>query len=397
MRIFWRMLRVPFASLSQRATRIFLPDEPLVVADGPGQAAAEGDGPGLDSMLALNAAAAYTPPAVVKRGRRILPKTAQALVRSLQPLPSDMLNSGVPRLTSFLLDATLGRSTALATTTKLRRECGVSAGSWHDTCDAISYATFQVLRGTFERFARSLLGCAGQGAAGLGVETHWIRWFTFRFRSYDGTKQFVRVVGNVSTSVGSGSASFIEPSAAKYEVYVSSASRAFCLMKGARPQSRLLTLMVREPTLLHTSDGTKAESTNAALAHLACSVDVELERMFLRNVDVVITDEAGANIRYENARRAAASRPSALLHLFCDAHEKSKVASLGHAVQRPTDTMLIRMQLATRGNMPRIMKAMRGLLAERLVIVHGGSMEDAGFGDEVAGKLAAALNVSDAS
>eukprot|EP00959_Pyramimonas_sp_CCMP1952_P214522 4489320-Pyramimonas_sp.AAC.1 len=39
--------------------------------------------------------------------------------------------------------------------------------------------------------------------------------------------------------------------------------------------------------------------------------------------------------------------------------------------------MIIRMQLAMRSNMPRIMKAMRDLLAERLVIIQGGSMEDA--------------------
>ena len=56
------------------------------------------------------------------------------------------------------------------------------------------------------------------------------------------------------------------------------------------------------------------------------AVALEVERAFLRNVDVVITDEAGSNLRFENARQEAAEHPSALLHLLCDAHKKAKVA-----------------------------------------------------------------------
>ncbi|CAK0802958.1 unnamed protein product, partial [Prorocentrum cordatum] len=248
-------------------------DEPLVVAGGPRQAAAESDGPSLDSVLVLTAAAAYTPPPVVKRGRHshILSKAGQEPARRLQPLPSEMLVSGVPRVAAFLLGTAVHRSTALATAEKLRRECGVAAASWHETCDAISRATFRALRGTFERFART-------------------------------------------------------------------------------------------------------ESTNAALAHLERSVDLELERTFLRGVDFVMTDEAGSNIRYENARQAASSRPSALLHMFCGTHKKAKAASLGRAVQKPADTMIIRMHLVRRANMPRAMKAMRDVLAEQLVIIQGGPM-----------------------
>eukprot|EP00959_Pyramimonas_sp_CCMP1952_P101866 2130740-Pyramimonas_sp.AAC.1 len=124
----------------------------------------------------------------------------------------------------------------------------------------------------------SLLAACRAGGGGAGPGAALSPLVHFRFRSYDGTKQFVRVVGNVNVSAESDVTSFIEPSAAKYEVHVSSASRAFCLMKGSQPNAKLLTLMVREPTVLHTSDGAKAESTNAALAHLECSVDLELKR-----------------------------------------------------------------------------------------------------------------------
>eukprot|EP00959_Pyramimonas_sp_CCMP1952_P154016 3222162-Pyramimonas_sp.AAC.1 len=62
------------------------------------------------------------------------------------------------------------------------------------------------------------------------------------------------------------------------------------------------------------------------------ALDKNLDDTFHRSVDLIISDEAGANIRYENGVRSRhAARDS--LHLVCDAHKKAKVATLGSAAQ----------------------------------------------------------------
>eukprot|EP00959_Pyramimonas_sp_CCMP1952_P043380 907320-Pyramimonas_sp.AAC.1 len=95
-------------------------DGPLVSAGRPVEAAAAGGRPFVASLLSLNAASAYAPEAIAKRGRRIIPKAARPLVQSLQPLPADVLRKGVPRLVSFMLEGDAHRPTTLASSEKLR-------------------------------------------------------------------------------------------------------------------------------------------------------------------------------------------------------------------------------------------------------------------------------------
>eukprot|EP00959_Pyramimonas_sp_CCMP1952_P169146 3533378-Pyramimonas_sp.AAC.1 len=57
--------------------------------------------------------------------------------------------------------------------------------------------------------------------------------------------------------------------------------------------------------------------------------------------------------------------------------KKAKVAALGGELQRPVDTLIIRMQLAMRGNVPQLLAAMRYVLEERLTIMHGGQPDEA--------------------
>ncbi|CAK0897312.1 unnamed protein product, partial [Prorocentrum cordatum] len=267
--------------------------------------------------LVLSAADAYTPPAVAKRGRRILPAAARAAVHALEPTPEVAFESAVPRTAAFLLDADAARPSALSSAKKLCQICGLAKSTWRDTAGAIAHCTYQVLRKSVDRFAQSVLGICrggGQGGSRLQPLVH------FRFRCYDGTKQRVRVHSTVTTQGGVRAAA-VASVAGEFEVYTSFASRAFCMMKGQPSARELLTLQVREPTVLRTTDGAAAESVHAALAHIRSDADGELD-------------------------------------------------------VKPTDTMIVRMQLAMQGQVFRLMQAMRTIIAERLVIIDGGELDD---------------------
>eukprot|EP00959_Pyramimonas_sp_CCMP1952_P117149 2448650-Pyramimonas_sp.AAC.1 len=56
-----------------------------------------------------------------------------------------------------------------------------------------------------------------------------------------------------------------------------------------------------------------------------------------------------------------------------------KVTTLGSDIQRPVDTRTIRMQLSMRGNIPKLLNAMRDLLEERLVVIQHGQLSDSDF------------------
>ncbi|CAK0849896.1 unnamed protein product, partial [Prorocentrum cordatum] len=90
-----------------------------------------------------------------------------------------------------VLDSLLSASAASA----YAPQCGISASKWHETCDAAAHATFQVLRDTFEQFAKSLIGVCRANVDGSGVATPMNALLQLRFLSCDGTKQMVRVLG----------------------------------------------------------------------------------------------------------------------------------------------------------------------------------------------------------
>eukprot|EP00959_Pyramimonas_sp_CCMP1952_P101817 2129947-Pyramimonas_sp.AAC.1 len=103
-------------------------------------------------------------------------------------------------------------------------------------------------------------------------------------------------------------------------------------------------------------------------------LDPQLDSKFFRTVDLIISDEAGANTRFENeVRQKHPDRAS--LHLYCDAHKKSKVATLGSDVQRPIDTKIIRFQLSMRGHHASLRAAMRDIIRERLVVINAANVD----------------------
>ena len=78
----------------------------------------------------------------------------------------------------------------------------------------------------------SLEGACGSSALVPGIN--------FQFRAYDGTRQWLRVLGDIP--VGDGVIA-LEPTAAKYEVNVAASSKAFCMSRGSGTDQKWLTFI----------------------------------------------------------------------------------------------------------------------------------------------------------
>ncbi|CAK0902321.1 unnamed protein product [Prorocentrum cordatum] len=315
----------------------------------------------------------YTPRAVNKRGARLISREARAIVQQLKPLRDQDIVPGVPLLLDMLICASDGsRATStMCSFTRLSHESGVHQSKLSEVLGALSNCFYEVLKTTANTFSEFMLHSVRTPAHSVGdadpIRT--IPIVQFRMRMYDGTKHHIRVV---SPTPSTGPAAIVEASKSKYEVHVASSMRAYCLQQHLADHSvRTMTFAVHEPTLLQSGDGTGAEYITAFMNHIGdTALDKNLDDTFHRSVDLIISDEAGANIRYENGVRSRhPARDS--LHLVCDAHKKAKVATLGSAAQGQVSTRIIRPQLSLRGNTMGLRHAMRELSRERLVIIHG--------------------------
>ncbi|CAK0814897.1 unnamed protein product, partial [Prorocentrum cordatum] len=315
----------------------------------------------------------YTPRAVNERGARLISREARAIVQQLKPLRDQDIAPGVPLLLDMLICASDGsRATStMCSFTRLSHESGVHQSKLSEVLGALSNCFYEVLKTTANTSSEFMLQSVRTPAHSVGDADpmRTIPIAQFRMRMHDGTKHHIRVV---SPTPSTGPGAIVEASMSKCEVHVASPMRAYCLQQHLADDSvRTMTFAVREPTLLQSGDGTGAEYITAFVNHIGdTALDNKFDDTFRRSVDLIISDEAGANIRYENGVRSRhPARDS--LHLVCDAHKKAKVATLGSAAQGQVSTRIIRLQLSLRGNTMGLRHAMRELIRERLVIIHG--------------------------
>ena len=146
-----------------------------------------------------------------------------------------------------------------------------------------------------------------------------------------------------------------------------------CVCGGQARRAFSLCTWLACTTRLQAIEATTGECIVAALAQLDTPYDAAVRRTCLRQLEVVTTDEASSNYRAERAM-ALRSPHRALLHLACLVHNAARVASSTFALLKPLGSRLIRLSLSMSGGARlNILRELRLILQEQLVIIHGGA------------------------
>ena len=139
------------------------------------------------------------------------------------------------------------------------------------------------------------------------------------------------------------------------------------------PTNRCVQCICDQPTLLQMLEQGRGDDIHQALKELDLGTDDEVRRSFLREIDVVIADDDGANHRRERHNDTKNTRRSrGRVQIRCTTHKKVAIVKQLVPVSDGMDTYLIQLCLAleqTPRSKSLLRQAIRNIIAEQLTCI----------------------------